>query len=778
MPRGPTGMGAVRGAAGVAAVLAAPWLFRALAVFEGPTAPAAANLRGIAADFGVGLLLLSFLWLLARWAHWLGVLLVGLLALGYYANYETITALGTVASSLDLTFLADPTFLRGSAFALAQPVALAAGLIASLALAWYGLRGASAADAFLALVGAGLLLGGLSLWPTEPRYSLWRQVNVLGNNVAWLAAARGEHAGGFANPADAMRELVPSIAADLDAPLRFEFDGRGMNVLLVVLESVSGHYLPTAARQHGRVAVNTLNRLDHTFAENVGYATFFTHSRRTNRGLFALLCGEYPRLVAGLPKMSVTAGAPWRRCLPEVLREHGYRTVYIQSAPLAFMHKDRFMPKIGFDEVLGHNWFEREYLRTYWGVDDRTLFEHTLEKIDELASQDGPWFLTVLNVGTHHPYVVPDSYQAPRELPIGRAFSYMDLAFGRFLRAIELRGLRDDTLVLVTSDESRGDLGQAADGMAAILSENWGFLVALLPERTRLIVDEPFAQSDVALSVVDYLGIPHADLGFFGRSVFRRYKRGRTLFYGNLNYRMIGGLKPDGTLVQCQREGRECARYRPTDGRIFASQLPQVSGDARFADTVREMAWRSLPPRDDAPLVLPLLSEPIHPVRRGDWEMVQGVSQISLEPNEWIEIDLEVESLGPGRIQLIHRMRLTQKRGLVVANATLEPGQTLRLRYTLSSDLRISQATIRTRARLLEGATTQLRFRKRRFELRRSGERPAQGVHLELAELDPPSGDPAALFSAVSPIEMHADFLRRRERKGMTPDDLEGAGAN
>ena len=133
MPRGPTGMGAVRGAAGVAAVLAAPWLFRALAVVEGPPAPAAANLRGIAADFGVGLLLLSFLWLLARWAHWLGVLLVGLLALGYYANYETIIALGTVASSLDLTFLADPTFLRGSAFALAQPVALAAGLIAGCA---------------------------------------------------------------------------------------------------------------------------------------------------------------------------------------------------------------------------------------------------------------------------------------------------------------------------------------------------------------------------------------------------------------------------------------------------------------------------------------------------------------------------------------------------------------------------------------------------------------------------------------------------------------------
>ena len=47
--------------------------------------------------------------------------------------------------------------------------------------------------------------------------------------------------------------------------------------------------------------------------------------------------------------MAVAAGRPWRHCLPEVLRVHGYRTVFLQSAPLAFMQKDSFMPAIGFD---------------------------------------------------------------------------------------------------------------------------------------------------------------------------------------------------------------------------------------------------------------------------------------------------------------------------------------------------------------------------------------------------------------------------------------------
>ena len=241
-------------------------------------------------------------------------------------------------------------------------------------------------------------------------------------------------------------------------------------MLLIVLEPVSGNYLDTAAAYQGRSAVNRMPRLDHLFAQNVGYATFFTHNRRTNRGLYSLLCGEYPRLLAGTPKMSVAAGRPWHRCLPGVLAENGYRTV---------------------------------------------------------------WFLTLLNAGTHHPFVVPPSYESPDRTAVRRAFSYLDGALMSFFHALDARGLRDDTLILITSDESRGDFGELSDGTAALLSENWGFLVAMLPERERRVVGEPFAQSDVALSVVDYLGIDRADLDFFGRSVFRAYDRGRVLFYGN-----------------------------------------------------------------------------------------------------------------------------------------------------------------------------------------------------------------------------------------------------
>ena len=95
-----------RPSAAVAAVVLAPWALRALALRDEGLALTAGDLRGFGADLAVGLLVLAALWPLARIARWLAVTLVGALAVAYYANYETIGALGSVASPLDARFLA------------------------------------------------------------------------------------------------------------------------------------------------------------------------------------------------------------------------------------------------------------------------------------------------------------------------------------------------------------------------------------------------------------------------------------------------------------------------------------------------------------------------------------------------------------------------------------------------------------------------------------------------------------------------------------------------
>ena len=209
----------------------------------------------------------------------------------------------------------------------------------------------------------------------------------------------------------------------------------------------------------------------------------------------------------------------------------------------------------------------------------------------------------------------------------------------------------------------------------------------------------------------------------------------------------------------------------PEDGRIFAPELRRVRDEPEWAETVREMARRSLPPSSDASLVFPLLARPDFPVLGGEWQMVQGVSQISLEADEWIEVELEVEARGEADVELEHWMRFGPGKWLIKLQTPIARGQTVRLRYDVASDVPFSQATIRTLVRAVGGEEAELLFRKRRFELRRSGERPAQGVQLVELAFDPPLENGVAPTVEITAIAEHAEYLEARNREGRTDND-------
>jgi len=75
-----------------------------------------------------------------------------------------------------------------------------------------------------------------------------------------------------------------------------------------------------------REAMFDLPHLSRLAESNIFAETFITMQRQTNRGEYALLCGDYPKLVSEQPKMSELIGRQELRCLPQVLREAGYAT--------------------------------------------------------------------------------------------------------------------------------------------------------------------------------------------------------------------------------------------------------------------------------------------------------------------------------------------------------------------------------------------------------------------------------------------------------------------
>jgi hypothetical protein len=71
---------------------------------------------------------------------------------------------------------------------------------------------------------------------------------------------------------------------------------------------VSGAYLPSLREVHGATPTVTMPELDRIARGGLSYPSFIATQRLTNRGEFALLCGDHPTLVTAEAEMTQLVG--------------------------------------------------------------------------------------------------------------------------------------------------------------------------------------------------------------------------------------------------------------------------------------------------------------------------------------------------------------------------------------------------------------------------------------------------------------------------------------
>lgn len=721
-----------------------PVVLRRLALGEAEIRPSSADLRGFAADAALGLAFAALAGLLARVRRW-GVRWLApgpplLWVLVGFGQYEHVRALGATLSFNNIGYLADPTFLFGSALSPSRPVLLLVSLaLAGLSAGAVVGRPPRRASALALTLAAVLAVAAVELWPRDPQVLAWRQDHSL------LAGLRETGA----RDAPQAAPLSPQGAAELESLFRGDLSGTPRpgfgppggerpNVLLVLLEGVSGVYLPSldpdAPEGLSRLRLPGLDAIARRAA---AFSNFLTQQRQTNRGEYAVLCGDHPELTSREPRMSRLAHGelPAGRCLAAELARRGYQTVYLQAAPLPFMLKDRAMPAMGYRQVLGDEVFEAAAARSLWGVDDRTFFEGALERVRELrrARREGgpPWFLTLLSAGTHHPYTVPGSFLEGLPGSGGRptlsaAMSYLDGAVSDFLAALEAEGGLEDTLVLVTSDESAGlsgdTAGPAADDVTRWLSQSQGFLLLLGAGGEGRRIAEPYLQSDLALSVLDLLGEAEgAVVPFVGRSLLRRYRRPRPLVFANTYLRGVGLLEPEGRLTWCDEDRWSCQAWRVDPRRPLGPGRTAVAVEPAAVAFLRAVVERdrSRHAAGRGGRRVELLHRPAVALRGGaEPQMILGGQALDLAAGDRAEVELELRVEGGAgwlhlRHDLVARGRSLHRERL----PALAPGDRVRLRYGLAAGEPVEDLEVRMVANRLAGAGLSLVFEQARVEV-------------------------------------------------------------
>ncbi|HEN8710725.1 MULTISPECIES: LTA synthase family protein [Pseudomonas] len=545
------------------------------------------NPLGYLSDLALGSLLVL---LLHRRPWWLATPVLLAWAALWVASAELVSAVGRLPTSADLGYLFDTQFMENSTDGgLANtwlPWVLGAGLLVWARSAW---RSRTTPDAPLGpkalaipLTLFGLHWGAQHLAPSEAEQ--WRQYNLPHQLLSVGVGTLQHKALSWAGQTQPITPLPSAGLTQSDLNGQKLASGRARNLLVITLEGIPGAYVrPNRQALHSRFDENLMPNLSRWAERGMNTPDYVLHTHQTIRGLYAMLCGDYDKLANGTPKGMelLTQHQRNQACLPAQLRQAGFTTHYLQGAGLRFMAKDRIMPHIGFDSVHGLEWFSNEnYLQFPWGKDDRAFFEGALDYVGQLRQQDRPWMLTLLTVGTHQPYSAPAQYLERHDTAKQAAVAYLDDAIGAFLDNLERQGVLEDTLVVVTSDESHG-----IDGVR--LASSWGFNLTLAPEQAQLphIKHGTYGHIDLATSLLDYFALPiPAALG--GRSLYRNYDTGREMIsYTNAMLRYHDG---QGVFTECDFQQR-CRRYA-SEGFIAEKAKYLGAGDSRLGAQLGALA--------------------------------------------------------------------------------------------------------------------------------------------------------------------------------------------
>jgi phosphoglycerol transferase len=145
-------------------------------------------------------------------------------------------------------------------------------------------------------------------------------------------------------------------------------------------------------------------------------------------------------------------------CFPEILKQNGYRTYYMQGGDLPFSGKGKFLSQHGFLEVYGLDEFRargdyKDEYNAIWSVNDAQLFEYAKEKLTAISRKKGPFFLAFLTGDTHSPDCFLNKNCARKfDNALKNTLCCTDAHVGDFMAWVKKQDFYKDTTIIILGD--------------------------------------------------------------------------------------------------------------------------------------------------------------------------------------------------------------------------------------------------------------------------------------------------------------------------------------
>lgn len=326
------------------------------------------------------------------------------------------------------------------------------------------------------------------------------------------------------DPYPLVHEQTPTAAAlklspDPERPPR-------PHVILVFLESWNG-WFTQLPRANGKPYTPIIAR--HAERGAMGYVPFYGNSMQSSRGHFATLC-SLSSSVRG--KEFVDYHERRLHCLPQVMREAGYRTFFLSAtAQATFERGQEWFLRTGFDTADFQSADPKTRDATFWGtgLQDDVFYRQLFQRVDdELAKEPKkPLFVTAANASNHYPFdeapdFVPDADETTKHRrAYAASLAKADAWLETFFVELAKRPALSDAIVVLVGDhgfpaDEHGVhinmLGANDETFRTSFFLRWG--ERELPRRE----GRAFSQIDIAPTIADLL-LLRGKTHFSGQSV-------------------------------------------------------------------------------------------------------------------------------------------------------------------------------------------------------------------------------------------------------------------
>ena len=342
---------------------------------------------------------------------------------------------------------------------------------------------------------------------------------------SWFERMRSFRQGAFPSPSvnkPAFPYALPSVPARNLAKIRASFGlpqtGK-VNVILLFLESNRAYEF--ANPLFSKAAYPNLNRI--LKKHGLFFSQAYSSADYTVQGQFATLCSTWDRM-EGRPTYT-TSSYLKIRCLPQLLVENGYQTFWMNPYDRNFSGKYVFESNHGMQKFFDGNFFKphthaeaRNQLE--WGISDHVFYQQAFRKIKHLSAKASPFFVHLLNVGTHGPWHRYSDFSLPTDLTqllehYPEDIDYLtavraeDSALNEFFENFFKSSLSKNTIVILSSDHGNGMVpgGPALSSYQRHLLWPRTLLAVISKNLNPGVISYPVHQIDIAPLIAAITGI-------------------------------------------------------------------------------------------------------------------------------------------------------------------------------------------------------------------------------------------------------------------------------